>query len=151
MLLLGLSFQLGISQALTSTAGKTMSAGAYQLSWSLGEPMINTYAQTHNTLTQGFHQPEIQFNSLPAATNPRNTKLLTVFPNPTSGLLKIKLDQSDPKGRLVIYNLLGDEIEIKPVPKDSWSIDISEYQPGVYLLKYTSEQGEFDIIRIIKE
>ncbi len=46
-----------LSQVIIGSAGEYYSNGKENISWTIGEVMIETYTTNSNYLTQGFHQP----------------------------------------------------------------------------------------------
>ena len=61
-----------------------------------------------------------------------NAQPITVFPNPTLGVLIIEAPEKEKE--VVIYNLLGVEIKRAELIKGEAKIDISDQPKGVYLL-----------------
>ena len=57
----------------------------------------------------------------------------TLFPNPTTGLLRVKGDQSD--YRLQVFSVTGALINTGANPISSTAVDLSELPPGVYFVK----------------
>lgn len=47
------------SQEVISTAGEHYENSNGSISWTIGEPVIETLESTNNYLTQGFHQPTV--------------------------------------------------------------------------------------------
>ena len=73
---------------------------------------------------------------------------LSVFPNPTSGELNIKLQDHDLKSnaQIVFYDLLGKKIkQISQTIKDEkyleWQVDVSEFAEGAYMLRVLDGEG----------
>ena len=65
-----------------------------------------------------------------------------LFPNPTSNIINIQLDQSIYRNNTMkIHNLLGELIEIKTISTSKTIIDVSNYPKGLYLITINSEQG----------
>ena len=58
ILILFLSGSLLSAQEIVSSNGDTQSAAGYELSWTVGEVVIETLIGGTNSLTQGFHQAE---------------------------------------------------------------------------------------------
>jgi hypothetical protein len=52
------AFCQSITPDLIATAGDVYMNNDVELSWPVGEIMIETFSVTSNSLTQGFHQPE---------------------------------------------------------------------------------------------
>jgi len=72
---------------------------------------------------------------------PQNTEAskLTFYPNPVSGNLYLSSNQKIEK--IMIYNTTG--ALVKSISNDIESIDLSNLNPGSYLVKVTTDQGLF--------
>lgn len=65
---------------------------------------------------------------------------ISVYPNPTSGLVNVKLLANYPSiGTITTYNIIGNKISAKRVTSTNMSVDLSNYAPGIYLVKYADE------------
>lgn len=71
--------------------------------------------------------------------------VMTVFPNPGNGLFVLQLDQKYSMDRIEIMDIFGRIIKsILPEDKiEELTIDISEFQQGIYFLKVYSSQHSF--------
>ena len=121
----------------TSTAGK--------LSWTLGEPVIETWSSTTNTLTQGFHQNELTINEV----DELNMDIqVCVYPNPTAGTIRIEI-QSSRYLSARLYNGSGTLMHVTSLAGLSAEMDLGKYPPGAYVLQIEgSEQIKtFTIIK----
>ena len=83
----------------------------------------------------------IPHSSLALAETPAEDLRLNLFPNPTSGLLNIVLENVDDKlANLSVYNLFGKEImsrEITTTETTVHTVDMSQQTSGQYLVKLT--------------
>jgi endoglucanase len=97
---------------------------------------------------------EIDINGLNSYTN---VDLLTIggtyslFPNPTSNKVDILFPENSGTNTYIeLYNHLGQQlIESTIISSNPFTMDISKYSPGVYLLKVISSNGVF-VEKIIK-
>ncbi|MDA9261984.1 T9SS type A sorting domain-containing protein, partial [Flavobacteriales bacterium] len=88
---------------------------------------LNFYTVGNGYIGLNKIQPEIDFG---------------LFPNPTSNIINIQLDNNIyRKNSMSIYNLLGELIETKRISTSRTVIDVSNYPKGVYLINVKSEQG----------
>jgi len=69
----------------------------------------------------------------------------TVYPNPTSGILNINLDEEIEK--IDIYSLLGRKVETSI----NTQMDISNLANGIYLLSIETKNGKIGTKRIVKK
>lgn len=74
---------------------------------------------------------------------------VSVYPNPTSGLLEISW--ADKETRIEIYTTVGTKVFSNSVFDAKHVIDISSQTPGIYFLKITSEDGKSSVRKIIKK
>lgn len=73
---------------------------------------------------------------------------IKIYPNPTADQLSIDADGEIQK--ITIYNILGNEISTKTPKSNKTTVDTSEFQKGVYIVK-TSINGKESISKFIKE
>ncbi|MCB0683669.1 MAG: hypothetical protein KDC32_22625, partial [Saprospiraceae bacterium] len=64
-----------------ASAGEHFATANAQLSWTVGEPVIETYTGSTAQLTQGFHQTNL---TVVAVNDPTAAFQVSVFPNPTA-------------------------------------------------------------------
>ena len=76
----------------------------------------------------------------PLSVNDYNIIQLDVYPNPVSDVVNVKLNTLNEDTELEIYNMLGKVVMKKSYDfnAESYSIDISEFVAGVYILKVSS-------------
>ena len=98
------------AQQTANTSGKNVSQNNTSVSYSIGEVYYNTTLNSNSVITQGIQQP-YEIYLISGIGNEKDVMLITAFPNPTSTVLKlliqdIKLDGLNYK----LYDLLGKEI-----------------------------------------
>ncbi|RKD90531.1 two-component regulator propeller domain-containing protein [Mangrovibacterium diazotrophicum] len=76
---------------------------------------------------------------------PENTEL-SIYPNPTTGILTISGDQLD---WVEVFTLTGQKLLRAMVSGSEKQIDISQYVNGIYLLKISGESGvhQFKVVK----
>jgi hypothetical protein len=74
---------------------------------------------------------------------------LSVYPNPTEGLVTISLDNEEGIVQLIVYNITGEIVFNNPV-FNGGPVDLSDLNKGIYLVKVNSE-GKFSIVKLIKQ
>jgi hypothetical protein len=96
-----------------ASAGTTFTAGNLSLDWTLGEVIVDTYDEPGLGLTQGFHQPVYQLVAVKSI--PTELGLITVFPNPFSDVLMVKMNfAAFEKGEMELVDNKGTSIWKKP-------------------------------------
>ncbi len=123
----------GMSQQVVSTAGTHATGTGVQLSWTVGEPVIETFTGTSAIITQGFHQTRLVVTTVDPAVYPGLT--LTVYPNPVSSTLKLEITGDGLKNLFFcLYNMEGKCILKRKVESSHELVGMESCAPGAYLL-----------------
>jgi hypothetical protein len=126
-----------------ASAGNYFDNGTVSLSWTLGEPAIETYTSGSNILTQGFHQPELLTVGI-ATVLPRNT-FMNIYPNPTLHNVTFDLKYFDNAViNIDIINNLGQvvssqNIDVKKEQLSSHVLNMSHLASGMYQIRVTDK------------
>lgn len=123
-----------------ATDGNFFSCSCGSISWTIGEPVSDTYLST-NALTKGFHQPKKIAVSNLSDLNKKNN--LLAYPNPAADYLKLDFTRMEPgvysielfetSGKFLkqsVTNITGEKI--------NENFDLSDFSNGLYLLKITN-------------
>ena len=134
-------FSQQINPIVIASTGADFNNGNAQLSWTLGETVIETISgglsQTF-FLTQGFHQPSLAFSKINKIENLSDIK---IYPNPTQTHLTIEFKDLFEPYHIEIYDILGRSLmsSKKDNDKNTVIINTEELANGKYLLKISSE------------
>jgi len=128
-----------LSPEVIATAGNHFSGTNAQMSWTLGEAVIETYSAQ---LTQGFHQTNLIIVGVddPVADFP-----VRVYPNPTSGWVSIEAQPSAPAFGVELSNAQGRILLTRTAagpPGLPQTLDLSGYAPGLYLLRLRNQDSK---------
>jgi Secretion system C-terminal sorting domain len=139
------SFCQRIERSLVGTAGETYVSSGFQLSYSIGEPVIVPSPSTTfdvvtfpRIFTIGFQQPHVATTGGLVSTN----NWVSVYPNPTTGRVRLDIHGNNFQANSVrIYNAIGQEVAIKPFVLVNGSIDLflDNLPAGVYLIAVTDK------------
>lgn len=148
-------------QYVIGAQGGSAKSDAIQLEWTLGEPAIQTVATPNGMLTEGFHQPVLTVEKIndsavqiPATYVGTNTLSARVFPNPTSGMLNVKLEGNlAQKVQLVLYDITGQPLQQRSMfDTDALDLDLSALPSGVYNLRLRTDDGSYnEFFRVVKQ
>ncbi|MCB9185764.1 MAG: T9SS type A sorting domain-containing protein [Flavobacteriales bacterium] len=138
-----LSMSQSISPEVIASAGEHFDNGTVQLSWTLGEVMIDTYDNGTNILTQGFHQTELTVTAIEETLADIR---LNIYPNPTSEYLNIELGNNEKDISLQLFDMSG-----KLVHKDvinayntKYVLPMQSVATGKYLVRMQTEDGKMN-------
>ena len=149
ILILFLSCPVVSAQQVVSSSGDSQSAAGVEVSWTLGEAVIETLFGGSSTLTQGFHQTRL---TVTAVTNLLYPGLeIKVFPNPTQEFITIRFSEYIEDTRYSIYDLRGKLIDNKLINSADTEIDLKKYASGQYILRLTNKsQQAIQTFQVIK-
>lgn len=147
-------------QYVIGAQGGSAKSDAIQLEWTLGEPAIQTVATPNGMLTEGFHQPVLTVEKvnegtiIPSANVAPSLLSARVFPNPTSGMLNVKLEGNlAQKVQLVLYDITGQPLQQRSMfDTDALDLDLSALPSGVYNLRLRTDDGSYnEFFRVVKQ
>ena len=117
-----------------SCFGGDIRTDAFQITWTGGEPLFETYVANETILTQGFNQT-VQVIEEITFIEELNLHL-SVYPNPASDYLVIQLNQEYKNGLSVrLVNIQGAGCGIFKFNSSTAVIDVSGLAPGMYYLQ----------------
>ena len=137
------------AQEVVSTAGSHGETTAGSLSWTVGEPVIETITDGTNTLTQGFQQSKLTVTAI----NDLQTSgiELSVYPNPTNSFLLIEVKTDKQRDLLLsLFDLNGKLILQKKITGNKQTVNMQNYKPAIYILKITEGNKEIRTYQIVK-
>lgn len=84
------------------------------------------------------------------ATETAESRLITIYPNPTNGIFKISIT-SEEQGTLRITNIHNVTVfQEKTSKKKEFSVNIANQIPGIYVVQFISNNGTVTTKKIIK-
>lgn len=160
-----------IEKMVIAAGGKGLTAGNVKLDFTVGETFINTMSQVNNSITQGFHQPNLYVARI---ADPEDTTVVfsdditetlseqpviannfkvEVFPNPATDHINIRMNElNNLKCFMFLSDTSGKLIEIKQLSQSESRIEFSTLPNGNYLVTVKSEDGlineSFKIIKV---
>lgn len=134
-----------LERQVIGSAGGYDVAGGVSLSFTVGEPVVETAISGSVVLTQGFQQPDDLGTGI--KENVKITLDYTVYPNPTENLIFIELTTQEPaKVHLALYDMVGQEIDglgmeslVNGTSREQ--MDLSELAAANYVLVMSDEAG----------
>ncbi|WP_158839539.1 T9SS type A sorting domain-containing protein [Polaribacter sp. L3A8] len=89
--------------------------------------------------------------------NPLSTKsfildnAISVYPNPTSSVFKVKIDNSINVESISFYNILGKDVTNNVIKNSKEEYDFSNLSSGIYMMKLSDNKGNLSTKKIIKK
>ena len=136
------------AQEVVSTGGDHYESPELQFSWTIGEPVIETFASTAYGLTQGFHQSKLTVT--PVFSLFENTNI-TAYPNPTSDIVFIKFTGNDfIYSKAELYSLDGKLLRINDLNSDINQVNCKELPNGEYILRVKQKEQVLRSFKVVK-
>lgn len=120
-----------------ASSGTSFSNASSRLEFTIGEVATSSLTAGGNTLTQGFHQPEIRFTSI---ENYGNDFVFTLYPNPTEQFVTVESTKED-NMQLHVFDLNGKAIMVSSVFQQKITVDLQTLAAGSYVLRITTKEG----------
>ena len=136
-----------VTPSVVNASGGYFTAGGTQLSYSLGEVAIQTFTANSKILTQGVLQPEAINTGIKNQIIPQSS--ISIYPNPFSSKVWVKIDPPIENGRVIIYSMNGDKVYENNFDPDGF--ELSVLKPGIYMLfvmyKGNEQVSTFKIVK----
>ena len=75
---------------------------------------------------------------------------IKAFPNPTTGLVSVIIEEFSDHSSLMLYNLWGEQLLSKKINKKNFELDLSNYSSGMYYLILLNNKETTSVIKLIK-
>lgn len=139
-----------LSQQVVATAGGSFGNNSGSISYTLGEGISQTFTSGDITVTQGFQQ---SYKIVSIFKEPEDYGLtITIFPNPTRDLLKLKIQNEFKPGlQYLLFDMNGKLLSQKKVESNETDISFNQFSNGIYFIKVQSGLKEIRTFKIVKE
>jgi uncharacterized protein YjdB len=77
--------------------------------------------------------------------------VLNVYPNPSTGLLNLETAQDKIISQVLVFDIAGKLMQQVSGSANAVQVNISDYTPGMYILKVMHQDGEISQVRVVKE
>lgn len=147
------AFSQSPDPSIVSVQGGMAQEKSMSLSWTIGDLVTGSAVAGNTLFTQGFQQPtltvqEVEPSELPASGS---TFEATVFPNPFSEEINVKVDHVHQPYMLEIYDPSGSLVYRKRCTAPLEKIGTQHWPVAQYLLRIADEAtGTSSVFRIIK-
>lgn len=144
-------FSQSISPEVTASAGDHFTGTNVQLSWTIGELMVETYDNDQIQLTQGFHQPNLIITAIEDLEIHFQVR---VFPNPTAEFINLEWTEAIDGYVLLLIDTNGKQLLQQKVTNQGRTevIPFTDYSTGSYFLQLSTPEGKtiktFKILKI---
>jgi len=136
-----------LSQTVVSTSGDHFQNGAASISWTIGEPVVNSLQNGSVQLTQGFHQPYLTVSSVNESENAGQVR---VYPNPVNSIISIEFSESGDYSA-DLFDVLGRKINTYKISGSHYDLDLNDFPAANYLIRcFNAQNNQISTFKIQK-
>jgi hypothetical protein len=143
-------FGLQAQQVVTTSGGNASGSGG-TASYTIGQIVYTTNANSNGSVAQGVQQP-YEISVITAIEAAKDISLIfSVYPNPTTDFLTLKIENYELENLSYwLYSVNGNLIETKKVLSAETQISMTNQISGTYFLKLTEGNKDVKTFKIIK-
>ena len=132
-----------VAPEVIASAGEHFTNANAQLSFTIGETIIETVTATNSIITQGFHQSTDSIigieEELPGMME------VNIYPNPVRDRLVVQLENNILPMNLELYDITGRKLTSQRIPalQSTVELNIASYANASYLLRLITDDQKF--------
>lgn len=151
ILILSLTFTGLYAQTVVPATGGNASGGGGTVSYSIGQIVYTTTANTNGSVAEGVQQP-FEISVVTGLEEAKGINLsVSAYPNPTTDFLNLKVENYDNTNlSYQLYDVIGKLLENKKIEGSETSIITNNLIPATYFLKVIQNSKEIKTFKIIK-
>ncbi len=137
-----------ISSSVMSASGTSFESEKFTLHFSIGEPLNTIIEEGDVMISQGVLQiilneiTPVEAHALPAT--------FEVYPNPTTDIIRIKIDDSSKKYDCQLFDMNGTLLHHQILSKQKSNFNIKHLPKATYLLKISQGDVLYQNIKLVK-
>ena len=131
------------SQQTVTTSGGDIESDQVSLSYTIGQLKVNTIDKVDSSILELDFIQGVQYAIDVFDCRDYNNIKISVFPNPTSSIVNISMENIEDKLSLIVYDVAGRKIYDHSFSEKDFSIDFSSYSEGIYILSFYNFCGLF--------
>ena len=138
-------------QSAISASGGTATGTGGTVTYTVGQVSYSTFTGTSGSVAQGVQQPW-EISTVTAIEKTEGITLeMSVYPNPTGGVLKLTIREIDDKNlRYRLYDMNGLLLQDKKIDSEETEISLQDYSSTIYLLRIVNNKQEIKVFKIVK-
>ena len=138
------------SQQTVTTSGGEIESNQVSLSYTIGQLKVNTIEKVDSSILELDFIQGVQYSHIIDVFDCRdyNSIKISVFPNPTSSIVNISMENINDELRVLVFDVAGKEIYDHSFIENDFSIDFSSYSEGIYILGFYNFCGLFRSFKV---
>jgi Secretion system C-terminal sorting domain len=150
LLLFGFFIQNALAQKSVVASGGNATGTGGKVSYSIGQVAYTTATGTGGKVTQGVQQP-FEIVTLGTDNFPEITVTMAVYPNPTTSLVNLTVDNFDfEKLQFYLTDINGKQLQSRKIIDAETQIEMENLPQAVYFLNVLENNKTIKTFKIIK-
>jgi hypothetical protein len=150
LLLFGFFIQNALGQKSVVASGGNATGTGGKVSYSIGQVAYTTATGTGGKVTQGVQQP-FEIVTLGTDNFPEITVTMAVYPNPTTSLVNLTVDNFDfEKLQFYLTDINGKQLQSRKIIDAETQIEMENLPQAIYFLNVLHNNKTLKTFRIIK-
>lgn len=136
-----------ISSSVMSSSGGVFISDNLSMTWTIGEPVTETWENGSYIITQGFQQTNYTITRINKPGIVSFT--VDVFPNPVSDFLNISVQENSGNTDYILYDLNGQIVSNGKIIGNNTMVNMSKLPASTYMLRIhgNNKTADFKIIK----
>lgn len=136
--------------AIPATGGTATGSGGTS-TYTVGQVIYITIPGTSGSVAQGVQQPW-EISTVTAIEKTEGITLeMSVYPNPTGGVLKLTIRDIDDKNlRYRLFDMNGLLLQDKKIDSEETEISLQDYSSTMYFLRIVNNKQDIKVFKIVK-
>ncbi len=136
------------AQEVVSAGGDSFINSTLSVSWTIGEPVSETYSTSSQILTQGFHQSKLSVIGIYDISS--DDMLISLFPNPTQDFVNLKVGDYE-NLTFQLFSFDGKLVQTNKLLSEKTEIKMNSLSSSTYFLKILKGNKLIKTYQIIKQ
>ena len=138
-------------QSAISATGGTATGTGGTVTYTVGQVTYSTFTGTSGSVAQGVQQPW-EISTVTAIEKTEGITLeMSVYPNPTGGVLKLTIRDIDDKNlRYRLFDMNGLLLQDKKIDSEETEISLQDYSSTIYFLRIANNKQDIKVFKIVK-
>jgi len=138
-------------QSAISATGGTATGTGGTVTYTVGQVTYSTFTGTSGSVAQGVQQPW-EISTVTAIEKTEGITLeMSVYPNPTGGVLKLTIRDIDDKNlRYRLFDMNGLLLQDKKIDSEETEISLQDYSSTMYFLRIANNKQDIKVFKIVK-
>jgi hypothetical protein len=140
-----------VSQNVISNAGNYYNSADFSVSWTVGQPVINTLESNNIIVTQGFQQSKFSISKIEENISNFDVK---IFPNPASDFINVIVNTENNISLLLkILDINGHVVrQAKTGNNKESTINIKKLPESIYFIKVINKtDNTYNVYKLVKK